>query len=197
MPRDQRTITPSDIMPLGDYEVIRKDKRQESILRKKYTRLSVGPHATISFESWDSMWLQVQEMLRVERGGDEQLADELAAYNPMIPNGRELTATLMFEIEDAVRRDAFLRTIGGVEAHIFLTVGAHRIAAVPEQDVERTSAAGKASAVHFLHFPMNDAELADFRDMGVQAMIQIDHPNYGHAAIFNRDTRDFLIRNCL
>jgi hypothetical protein len=197
MPKDRRSITRDDIMSLADYELIRKDKRQESILAKKYSRLAIGPHAMITFESWDSMWLQIQEMLRIEKGGDEQLTDELAAYNPMVPNGRELTATLMFEIENPERRDAFLRTIGGVEDHIFLTIGNVRVAAVPEQDVERTSASGKASAVHFLHFPMDDVALAAWHDAGNVAMVQITHPAYGHAALIGADTRNYLTRTCL
>lgn len=197
MPKDRRSITRDDIMAPADYELIRKDKRQESILAKKFSRLAIGPHAMMTFESWDSMWLQIQEMLRIEKGGEEQLVDELAAYNPMVPNGRELTATLMFEIENPERRDAFLRTIGGVEAHIFLSIGNVRVAAVPEQDVERTSASGKASAVHFLHFPMDDTALAAWHDAGKIAMVQISHPNYGHAALINAETRNYLTRSCL
>lgn len=197
MPRDQRTITKSDILTLGDYETIRKDKRQESILRKRYSRMAIGPHAMISFESWDSMWLQIHEMLRTERGGDAQLAEELEAYNPMIPNGSELTATLMFEIPDEHRRNAFLHTIGNVEQHIYLVVGPHKILAEPEQDVERTSAAGKASAVQFLHFPMDSEQLAAFKDTANQIMVQIAHPNYGHAAIINDESRQYLVDHCL
>ena len=108
MPRDTRTITPADIMPLDQYELIRNDKKQEALARKKLTRIAVGPNATVLFENWDSMWLQIQEMLRIEKGGDEQLADELAAYDPMVPKGSELTATVLFEIGDADKRDAFL-----------------------------------------------------------------------------------------
>src|SRR5690606_13002903 len=126
------------IMPLEDYEVIRKDKKQEAIERKKLTRLHVGPHAVVLFETWDSMWLQIQEMLRIEKGGKEQLADELAAYDPMVPNGSELTATVLFEVEDAARRDAFLRTIGGIEKHVAIHVGPHVVRARQEDDVERT-----------------------------------------------------------
>ncbi|MCX7864369.1 MAG: DUF3501 family protein, partial [Novosphingobium sp.] len=138
MPRDQRTITADDILSAQDYELIRSDKKQEAIERKKLTRLPVGPHATILFETWDSMWLQIQEMLRIEKGGAEQLADELAAYDPMVPKGNELTATLLFEIDDPVRRDAFLRSIGGVDHHVALHVGPHVIKARQEGDVERT-----------------------------------------------------------
>ena len=138
MPRDTRTITAEDIMPIEQYEMIRKDKKAEAIERKKLSRLSVGPNAVILFENWDSMWLQIQEMLRIEKGGEEQLADELAAYDPMVPKGMELTATVLFEVADPVQRDAFLRTIGGVEDHISIRLGDHVIPARPEGDVERT-----------------------------------------------------------
>ncbi|WP_373487805.1 DUF3501 family protein [Blastomonas sp.] len=197
MPKDRRSITRDDILSPTDYELIRIDKRQESILAKRFSRLAVGPHAMITFESWDSMWLQIQEMLRIEKGGEAQLADELEAYNPMVPNGRELTATLMFEIENPERRDRFLRTIGGIEDHITLVVGNVTIAAVAEQDVARTSASGKASAVHFLHFPLDDAAIAAWHDGNAIAMVQIAHPNYGHAALIGTETRNYLTRACL
>jgi hypothetical protein len=198
MPRDTRTITAADIMPLVDYEVIRKDKKQEAIERKKLTRLSVGPYATALFETWDSMWLQIQEMLRIEKGGDEQLKDELAAYDPMVPKGNELTMTLLFEIDDEVRRDAFLRSIGGVEKHLAMNVAGIEVRATPEGDVERTRASdGKASSVHFLHFHLPKAAVAAWKSGEGQVMVVIDHPNYGHAALLNAQSRDYLARECL
>ena len=189
MPRDEHVITKDDIISLNDYELIRKEKRQESILRKKFRRLAIGPYATIQFESWDSMWLQIQEMLRIEKGGDEQLADELHAYNPMIPNGSEFTGTLMFEIDEEERRTAFLKTLGGVDQHIHLVIGDHKITAEPEQDVDRTRSDGKASAVQFLHFALTDKQAAIWKSGKGQVMIQIDHPNYGHAAIIGEECR--------
>lgn len=197
MPRNARTITADDILPLDRYELIRNDKKQEALLRKKLTRMGVGPHATALFETWDSMWLQVQEMLRIEKGGADQLVDELSAYDPMVPKGRELTCTLLFEIEDPVRRDAFLRTIGGVEDHIAIQVGGQVIKARPEGDVERTRESdGKASAVHFLHFDFDDAAIAAWKSGEGSAMLVIDHPNYGHAAIISADSREYLGREC-
>ncbi len=95
MPREQRTITAEDILPVELYEQIRKDKKQEAIVRKRLTRVSVGPNATALFETWDSMWLQIQEMLRIEKGGEAQIPDELAAYGPMVPGGGELTCTAL------------------------------------------------------------------------------------------------------
>ncbi len=197
MPRNARTITADDILPLDRYELIRNDKKQEALLRKKLTRLGVGPHATALFETWDSMWLQVQEMLRIEKGGAEQLVDELSAYDPMVPKGRELTCTLLFEIAEPDRRDAFLRTIGGVEDHISIQIGGQVIKARAEGDVERTRESdGKASAVHFLHFDFDDAAIAAWKSGEGNAMLVIDHPNYGHAAIISADSREYLGREC-
>lgn len=198
MPRDRHTITVDDIMPLEQYELIRGDKKQEAILRKRLTRISVGPHATGIFESWDSMWLQIQEMLRIEKGGAAQLIDEIAAYNPMVPKGCELTMTLFFEVPDAVRRDLFLRSIGGVENHIAIHIGPHIIRARAEGDLERTRASdGKTSAVHFFHFDFTPEAMTAWRDDQTQAMVVIDHPNYGHAALIGHDVRTFLTRECL
>jgi hypothetical protein len=197
MPRDTRTITADDIMATDQYELIRKDKKAEAIERKKLSRLSVGPNAVILFENWDSMWLQIQEMLRIEKGGPEQLADELAAYDPMVPKGAELTATVLFEVADPVQRDKFLRNIGNVEDHISIQVAGHVIKARPEGDVERTRERdGKASAVHFFHFDFPPEAIAAWKSGEGQAMVVIDHPNYGHAALIGRDTREFLAREC-
>jgi len=197
MPRDQRTITADDILPLEQYELIRKDKKQEAIERKKLTRLNVGPHALVLFENWDSMWLQIQEMLRIEKGGEEQLADELSAYDPMVPKGSELTATILFEVENPERRDAFLRTIGGVEDHISIQVGPHLIKARAEGDIERTRETdNKASAVHFFHFDFTPEAIDAWKSGEGHAMVIIDHPNYGHAAVIGKATRDYLAQEC-
>ena len=197
MPRDQRTITAADLMPISDYELIRKDKKQEAIARKALTRISVGPNATVLFETWDSMWLQIQEMLRIEKGGEAQIADELAAYDPMVPKGSELTATLLFEVADPVRRDVFLRTIGGVEDHVSLNVAGHVVRARPEGDVERTRESdGKASAVHFFHFDFTPEAVSAWKSGEGNVMVVIDHPAYGHAALIGADARASLGREC-
>ena len=195
MPRDTRTITPGDIMSLDQFETIRAEKRQDNLIRKRFRRVAIGLHATIIFENWDSMWWQVQEMLRVEKGGEAQIADELAAYNPMIPDGRELTACLFFEVDDPVKRAAFLGRLDGVEDHIFLAIGEHRIAAVPEGDTPRTNADGKASAVHFLHFPFTPEQIAAWRSGDGSAMVGIDHGAYGHIAMLNAELRAELARD--
>ena len=198
MPRDTRTITADDILPTAQYELIRADKKQEAIARKALTRISVGPYATVLFETWDSMWLQIQEMLRIEKGGAEQLVDELAAYDPMVPKGAELTATVLFEIEDEVRRGAFLRSIGGIEQHVAIDVAGHIAKARPEGDVERTRESdGKASSVHFFHFDLSPEAVAAWKSGEGRVMLVIDHPAYGHATLIGDQSREYLARECL
>ncbi len=192
MPRNTYNITRSDILSPSDYEIIRKEKREENILRKKYRRIAVGPYATITFECWDSMWLQIQEMLRIEKGGEGQIPDELEAYNPLVPSGRELTATLMFEIDDEIRRRAFLSKLGGVERTIAILLGDDIIEAAPEMDVDRTSDDGKASAVQFLHFVFTDDQVLKWKSGERQAMLRINHSQYGHAALIDSAQRQEL-----
>jgi Protein of unknown function (DUF3501) len=189
MPRETHSLTDSDFLPLSTWAEIRKDHRKALSERKKHRRLSVGPYATLYFENWDTMWYQVQEMLWIEKGGAAQLPDELAAYNPMIPGGRDLSATLMFGIADEEKRKLILGQLGGVEDTISVSVGGERIAAVSETDLERTKADGKTSSVHFLHFHFTPAQIAAFRDPATDVMLRIDHPNYGHAALVTGTVR--------
>jgi hypothetical protein len=195
MPRESRIIERADILEMDDYARQRAELRSEQLPQKRRRRLSVGPYATVMFESYDSMWLQVHEMLFIEKGGEEQIADELSAYNPMIPSGHELTATLFFEIDDPAVRASVLGRLGGVEDRIYLHVGESRIAAVPEGDVERSRPDGKASSVQFLHFPFTDEQIAEFRGGQGHVLFGIDHPNYGHMAIIGPEMRAELSRD--
>ena len=188
----QRAITKEDILPYAEYAAIRVERRAKMLPLKRKRRISVGPFVTFYFENYDTMWTQVQEMLHTERGGDEQLADELAAYNPLIPQGSELVATMMIEIPDEVQRRKVLATLGHIEDKVNLVVGGEKIHASFETDVERTTEAGKTSSVHFLHFPFTKEQIAKFRDPKVDAMIEIDHPNYGHMAKLSPESREAL-----
>jgi hypothetical protein len=192
MPAAKRIIERSDILPYEVYAAERKERRTRITALKKHRRVAVGPFATFYFENYETMFQQIHEMLHIEKGGEEQIADELAAYNPLIPNGSELVATLMFEIDDEARRDRELRRLTGVEGHIYIDVGGLRITAEPERDVERTKDDGKTSSVHFLHFPFKLQEIEKFRDPGVQAILAIAHPNYGHMAMLTPETRAAL-----
>jgi hypothetical protein len=183
MPAGKHEITRDDVMPMDAYGKIRQARRGEIVARKRQRRLAVGPYATVHFENYDSMWLQVHEMLYIEKGGEAQIPDELAAYNPLIPNGRELVATILFEIDDKARRHAFLAQAGGVEETVFLKFDDEEIMSVPEADVDRTSANGKASSVQFVHFPFTDAQAAKFRAPGTEIVLGIKHPAYAHMTV--------------
>jgi hypothetical protein len=185
-------LTPADLMPPAEYAKIRKERRAAAVARKKDRRLEVGPVATFHFENFDSMWLQVQEMLYIEKGGEAQIADELRAYNPLIPNGSELVATVMFEIDDPHRRKAFLSRLGGIEETAFIRVEDETVKGVPEADVDRTTADGKASSVQFIHFPFTSAQIAKFRRPGVQVVVGFSHPAYGHMVIMPEAVRASL-----
>ena len=180
MPREKREILKEDIMPLDAYIKNRKELRKNIVNFKKDRRIALGPYATFYFESYETMLAQVQEMLYIEKGGDEQLKDELTAYNPLIPNGKELTATLMFEIDNPVSRSAFLSKVGGIEEKVFIKIEGEIVKAIPEEDVDRTSAEGKASSVQFIHFKFSDEQIQKFKLDGAEVEIGIDHKEYSH-----------------
>ena len=180
MPREKKEIVKEDIMSLDVYTKNRKELRKSIVSFKKDRRIALGPYATFYFESYETMLAQVQEMLYIEKGGDEQLNDELTAYNPLIPNGNELTATLMFEIDNPVSRAVFLSKVGGIEEKIFIKIDGEIIKAIPEEDVDRTSAEGKASSVQFIHFKFNDEQIQKFKSNSSGVEIGIDHKEYSH-----------------
>ena len=180
MPKEKREIQKQDIMPLDVYIKNRKELRKSIVSFKKDRRIALGPYATFYFENYETMLAQVQEMLYIEKGGDEQLKDELQAYNPLIPNGKELTATLMFEIDNPILRAAFLSKVGGIEEKVFIKIDGEIIKAIPEEDVDRTSSEGKASSVQFIHFKFTDKQIQKFKSNSSEVEIGIDHDEYTH-----------------
>src|SRR6201996_5567310 len=190
-----RKITPEDLMPLGAYELQRKALKQQLIPVKKQRRVEVGPFATFYFENYATMWLQVHEMLRIEKGGDEQIPGELAAYNPLIPQGDELIATLMLEIEDGNRRNATLLTLGGIEETVFLEIGGDVIRAPPTEYDDRTTPDGKTSSVHWVRFTFMPEQIAKFKNPAIPAILGVAHPAYGHMAVIPPDVRAELSRD--
>jgi hypothetical protein len=192
MTTQKREITRDDILPLKTYAAERKALRQDIRAVKNRRRIEVGPFATFYFENYQTMWHQVHEMLYAEKGGDAQVADELTAYNPLIPKGRELVATIMFEIDDEARRAVALRRLGGIEHKMFITIGGEKIRAVPEADVERTKEDGKTSSVHFARFPFTPAQIAAFRKPDAEIILGFDHPEYGHMAMLAETNRQAL-----
>ena len=187
MSKEKKKIEKNDLIPENIYTESRKKIRKDLVEFKKDRRIALGPYATFYFESFETMVAQVQEMLHIEKGGDEQLKDELIAYNPLVPNGKELVATLMFEIDNPLSRGAFLGKVGGIEEKIFMKIGDEDIKAIPEQDVDRTSADGKASSVQFIHFKFNDDQINKFKSSNVSIELGIDHKEYSHTTKLTED----------
>lgn len=191
----KRVIATADMMPMADYAKIRREHRKALVQVKKNRRLEVGPFATFHFENYDTMWAQVHEMLYIEKGGDEQLQGELESYNPLIPQGRELIATMLIEIEDEIKRARILATLGHIEDTITLSFAGETVKATPADSAERTTPEGKTSAVHFLRFAMTDAQAAKFKTAGTQVLLGIGHANYGHIAVMPEATRAELAKD--
>jgi hypothetical protein len=188
MSKEKKQIEKEDLIPADIYAKNRKQIRKDLVEFKKNRRIALGPYATFYFESFETMVAQVQEMLHIEKGGDDQLKDELIAYNPLVPNGKELTATLMFEIDNPFSRSAFLEKVGGIEEKIFMKIDNEEVKAVPENDVDRTSAEGKASSVQFIHFKLNDDQISKFKSGSATIELGIDHKEYSHATILTENS---------
>ena len=195
MPKEKRKIEKKDLIPFEIYEKNRKEIRKKLIEFKKNRRISIGPYATFYFESFETMLGQVQEMLYIEKGGDNQLSDELVAYNPLIPKGKELVATLMFEIDDPILRLDFLNKVGGIEKKVYIKILDEKIQAVPELDLDRTSAEGKASSVQFVHFKFSDEQIKKFKDPNSNILIGIDHSLYNHEVNISKENKNSLIKD--
>ena len=188
MSKENRQIEKEDLIPANSYTESRKQIRKDLVEFKKNRRIALGPYATFYFESFETMVAQVQEMLHIEKGGDEQLKDELIAYNPLVPKGKELVATLMFEIDNPLSRGAFLGRVGGIEEKIFMKIDNEEVKAVPEADVDRTSAEGKASSVQFIHFKFNDDQISKFKSENSKIELGIDHKEYTHTTTLTEDS---------
>jgi hypothetical protein len=188
-------LTLADIISPEEYARNRSDWKRKIAAIKRDRRVAVGPYVTFYFESRDTMWLQVQEMVYIEKGGLAQAKDELEAYNPLVPNGSELSATFMIEIDDPIRRKNVLDGLGGIENTAFLRIGGVPIKGVPETDQDRTNAEGKASSVQFVHFPFTPAQIEAFRGGEGEAVLGFTHPRYGHMAMVPDTVRAALTKD--
>ena len=189
---ERRPLSRADILPPERYARERRQHRARISGIKQNRRVEVGPFATFYFENFDTMWHQVHEMLHIERGGEAQIGDELEAYNPLIPRGDELVATVMIEIENPVRRESELARLGDIENKIFMIVGGETVRALPDPTRENTSPEGKASSVQFVRFPLTAAQKKEFCRPGARVTLGFDHPNYDHAAAIPEAVRAAL-----
>lgn len=195
MPASQRTITPADLLAYEKYAAERALFRKNIVELKKNRRVEVGPFATFYFENYDTMWLQVHEMLHIEKGGAAQIEGELDTYNPLIPQGRELIATLMLEIEDVNRRNRELYRLAGIEESAYIELGQDRIPGTPTDYDERTTPDGKTSSVHWVRFVFAPEQIVRFKDGAFSAVLGVAHPAYGHMAVLSPEIRAALAKD--
>jgi len=195
MSRANKLVEKKDLLSLDIYEKNRKKIRKELVEFKKTRRVAVGPYATFYFENFETMLGQIQEMLYIEKGGDNQLKDELEAYNPLIPKGKELVSTLMFEIDNPITRADFLGKVGGIEQNAYIKIHDETIKAIAEKDLDRTSSEGKASSVQFLHFVFSNEQIKKFKEIDKEVILGINHDLYNHSSTIQKETKASLIKD--
>ena len=195
MTKENRVVEKGDLIAFDEYAKNRKQFRKKLVEFKKNRRIPIGPYATFYFESFETMLGQIQEMLHIKKGGEKQLKDELSADNPLVPKGKELVATLMFEIDDPILRSDFLGKVGGIEEKVYIQVAEEKIKAISETDVDRTSAEGKASSVQFVHFNFSDIQIKKFKNPNTQVMVTIDHSLYNHTTKISKDIKNSLMKD--
>ena len=185
-------LTRGDLLSLEQYAEQRPLFRARIIEHKRNRRLPIGPCAVLYFEDRLSMQYQIQEMLRAERIFESAaIQDELDAYNPLIPDGSNLKATLLIEYADATVRARELARLKGIESRFFIDIsGAGRAAAIADEDLDRSNDS-KTSAVHFMRFELSPAMIAAWR-AGNGVSIGVDDERYGHAAVLSAVTRNAL-----
>jgi hypothetical protein len=185
-------LTPDDLLALERYHKERPRLRAEVLAHKRNRQAALGPNLTLYFEDRVTMRYQVQEMLRAERIFEsEAIAEELAAYNPLIPDGTNLKATMMLEYPDVAERRAALERLKGVEDSVYLEVGKlGRVFAHADDDLERSDDT-KTSAVHFLRFELDAAMCAALKS-GASLTFGVDHESYRHELHASAEMRQSL-----
>jgi len=190
------TISPSSLLTLEAYSKQRKDFRSRVLAHKKNRAVHVGSHVTLIFEDEITIRYQVQEMLHIEKTFEEQgIRDELDAYNPLIPDGTNLKATMMIEYEDPEERARELARLIGIENRVYVQVeGMERCYAIADEDLARENEQ-KTSSVHFLRFEFPAAAIAGFCS-GRSVAIGVDHPNYrARVEAIAAEVRDSLAKD--
>ncbi len=191
MPR----ITRESLLPLETYARRRIAFRSEVMAHKKLRKVPLGEHVTLIFEDELTVRYQIQEMLRAERiFEDELIQDELDAYNPLVPDGRNFKATMMVEFPDPEERRVWLGRLIGIEDKTWLQAEAHdRVWAIADEDMDRENEQ-KTSSVHFLRFELTD-EMADALKGGAKLLVGIDHPAYDVSVVLPPNVQTTLTKD--
>jgi len=188
-------ITRSDLMSLEQYAEKRAEFRQQVIAHKKHRQVALGPNATLYFEDRLTLLYQIQEMLRIEKVFEaDGINEELNAYNPLIPTGRNFKATFMIEYPDAQLRAAQLAKMVGIEDLVWMQVGDHdKVWSIADEDLPRSNEA-KTSAVHFMRFEISDDMARDLKS-GADWHIGVQHPVYTYDLAVSGATRESLLND--
>jgi hypothetical protein len=187
-----KQIKPEDIYERKDYINIRPKLRKEIVDRKRKRRLDIGPYVTLYFENRDTIIHQINEMVFIENGGSQQIKEEIDAYKSLIPNGKELVATVMVEIDNPLKRAEVLSKMGGFEETFTIQIADKIVSGKAELDVDRTTADGKASSVQFIHFSFTEEDIKIFRDDISKIELSINHQEYAHSTTLQNETKDEL-----
>jgi len=171
-----KPVTLKEILPYEQYEILRPRLRPLIIAEKERRRLAIGEHLTLLFENGQTVWYQVEEMVRSERMKDEDaIRHEIDTYNELLPRPGELTATMLIEYADEAQRDAALRALIGLERHFWIRIGERR---EPARFDTRQIATDRISAVQFVRFPLGGLDQDDFLKFAAagKIAIEVDHP---------------------
>lgn len=189
-------LTHSDLHSLEEYSRIRTDFKRAAVNHRKNRQVQLGSHMTLHFEDRVTVKYQIQEMLLIEKTFTrEGIQDELDAYNPLIPTGTNLKATLTIEYSDPEVRSQKLEELRLVEDRVYVKVEGHRpVYAIADEDMDRSNDV-KTAAVHFLRFELTPEMIADLRDSSYAFTVGVDHPNYNEYTRVNTLTREMLVKD--
>ena len=186
-------ITRENLMTLEAYARARPEFRARAMAHKRLRTVHIGEHVTLLFEDETTVRYQIQEMLRIEKAFEERsIQDELDAYNPLVPDGRNFKATMLIEYGDESERRVALTQLKGIEGRTWVQVeGSSRVYAIADEDLERENET-KTSAVHFLRFELSE-EMAAALKYGVSLTMGVEHPQYTANMQVSRETRAALV----
>ncbi|HAV39983.1 MAG: DUF3501 family protein [Aquificota bacterium] len=190
-----KKITMDEILNIYEYEKVRPQKVQEIIQLKKKRRVFIEPWIHLVFENRDTVWFQIQEMIRAERMvREEEIQHEIDVYNELIPDKNELSVTMFIEIPDETDRKRLLPQLVGIHDHLYFHIGnKHTIRAVADERSKEDYQYGKAAVVHFLKVKFTEAQVEDFKRE--QVRIEINHPNYKAITVIPEEVKEELIKD--
>lgn len=180
-----KPVTLKEILPFEQYEILRPRLRPLIIAEKERRRLALGEHLTLLFENGQTVWYQIEEMVRSERiSAEDAIRHEIDTYNELLPRPGELTATMLVEYAEEAERNVALRALVGLERHLWIRIGERR---EPARFDNRQFSTDRISAVHFVRFPLGGLDYDEFLKFAADGKIaiEVDHPQLSERALIN------------